>query len=88
MTRKDQMDNVNTNLFRISGVLYRASHTIGTIGLLLPYVTHYSYLYCLTAVKFGEMHALLMCTVLQWYKNATRNRCGVGRLQHTNPLFL
>ena len=66
LTWKDQINNVKTNLSRITGVMYRASHVLGTTGL--PYITHCSYLYCATAVKFGEMRVLLIYTVSQWYK--------------------
>ena len=35
LTWRDQINNVNTDLSRISGVMYGASHVLGTTGLLL-----------------------------------------------------
>ena len=46
LTWKDQINNVKTNLSRITGVMYRASHVLGTTSLL--YLTHCSY--CATVV--------------------------------------
>ena len=39
------------------------------------------------AVKFGEMHVLLMHTVSEWCKLCGQMICSVGRLHHINMLF-
>ena len=72
LTWKEQINNVKTNLSRITGVVYRASHALGTTSLLTLYYSLFLPLYCTTAVTFGEMHVLLMYSISQWYKKVVR----------------
>ena len=88
---KEQIHQVQTGLSRITGVMYRASHVLGTASLLTLY--HSLFLpimgYCCDIWGNACATNLHCITVLQKSvtKKAVRLAFGASRLDHTSMLF-
>ena len=84
---KEQIHQVQTGLSRITGVMYRARHVLGTASLLTLY--HSLFLpimsYCCEIWGNACVTHLHCITVLQ--NKAVRLVFGVSRLDHTSMLF-
>ena len=85
---KEQIHRVQIGLFRITGVMYRASHVLGnaSLGLLTPY--HSLSLpimgYC-CEISGNACATNLRCISVA--KKAVRLVFGASRLDHTSMLF-
>ena len=86
LTWKDQINNVKTNLSRITGLMHRAIHVLGTTSLLTLYYSLFLPILCYCGEVWGNACITnVHCITVVQKGGQTDMWC--WRLHHTNLLF-